>query len=144
MDFSQEIFDKICQEISTSAKSLKKILSEEGMPNTGSLFRWIRLNEETEKQYARAREAQADLLAEEILEISDDGANDTYTKDGQEMTNHDVIARSRLRVDSRKWLASKLKPKKYGDKTAVEHSGSVGLSGILAEIDGRSADLPSD
>jgi hypothetical protein len=70
-------------------------------------------------QYARAREAQADFLAEEILQIADDGENDTYATENGPAVNHDVVQRSRLRVDARKWLASKLAPKKYGDKLAV-------------------------
>ena len=78
---------------------------------------------ENVEQYARAREAQADKMAEDILQIADDGANDTYKDDkGNIMTDHDVVARSRLRVDARKWLASKMAPKKYGDK--VELSGN--------------------
>ena len=71
------------------------------------------------EQYARAREAQADKMAEDILAIADDGRNDTYQTDDGTATNHDVIARSRLRVDARKWLASKMAPKKYGEKIAV-------------------------
>jgi hypothetical protein len=63
-------------------------------------------------------------MADEIIEISNDGSNDTYTDDdGREHVNQDVIARSRLRVDSRKWLASKLAPKRYGDKVEQIHSG---------------------
>jgi len=78
-------------------------------------------------QYVRAREAQADRLAEEILEIADDGSNDTYTdENGNERTNQEVVARSRLRVDARKWLASKMAPKKYGDKIQQEVSGADG------------------
>lgn len=83
-------------------------------------MRWIEANEGFRKNYARAREDQADVLAEEILQIADDGLNDTYTDEkGNECTNQDVIARSRLRVDARKWYASKLAPKKYGEKLAV-------------------------
>jgi hypothetical protein len=72
------------------------------------------------EQYARAREAQADKFADDILQIADDGLNDSYKDDnGNTRTDQDVIARSRLRVDARKWLASKMAPKKYGDKLAV-------------------------
>lgn len=56
-------------------------------------------------------------MAEEMLEIADDGRNDTYKdEDGREIANQDVIARSRLRVDARKWLMARMAPKKYGDK----------------------------
>jgi hypothetical protein len=67
------------------------------------------------------------VLASQILEISDDGPNDfATTEEGNEVPNHEHIQRSRLRVDSRKWLASKLAPKKYGDKVSTELSGPDG------------------
>ncbi|OZI26935.1 terminase [Bordetella genomosp. 9] len=88
-----------------------------------TVMRWLADNAVFREQYARAREAQADKLAEEILSIADDGLNDTYVDDeGNKRTDHDVVARSRLRVDARKWLASKMAPKKYGDK--IEHVGN--------------------
>lgn len=89
---------------------------------------YISATPERVEQYARAREAQADKLAEDILAIADDGTRDTYTDaEGNERTNQDVIARSRLRVDARKWLASKMAPKKYGEKmeTKTELSGTL-------------------
>jgi len=72
----------------------------------------------------RARERQADVLAGQILEISDDGTNDYVQTEDGEVPNHEHIQRSRLRVDSRKWLASKLAPKKYGDKIDATPSGT--------------------
>jgi len=68
-----------------------------------------------------------EALAEEILEIADDGINDTYeTEDGKEKVNQDVINRSRLRVDTRKWLMSKLAPKKFGERVEQFISGPDG------------------
>lgn len=69
----------------------------------------------------RAREAQADTLADELLDISDDARNDWMKRNHGDddpgwVANGEHIQRSRLRVDTRKWIASKLKPKKYGDK----------------------------
>lgn len=82
---------------------------------------------EFSEQYARAREAQADKLAEEALQIADDGRSDTYLDaEGNERTDTEVIQRSKLRVDTRKWLASKMAPKKYGDKVTQEHTGADG------------------
>lgn len=78
-------------------------------------------------QYARAREAQADKMAEDILQIADDGARDTYVdSEGVERTDQDVIARSRLRVEARKWLAGKMAPKRYGDKVEATLQGPDG------------------
>ncbi len=94
------------------------------MPNRGTIFRWLAQSEAGDKvfsnQYAHARQVQADVLFEEILEIADDGRNDTYVdNDGNVRTDQEVIGRSRLRVDSRKWMAGKLRPKVYGDKLAL-------------------------
>ncbi|MFV3090167.1 hypothetical protein ACNJYG_06680 [Pseudomonas sp. GW6] len=109
--------------------SLRKVCQLPGMPAMSTFLRWLadESNAELREQYARAREAQADALAEDILEIADFGLNDTYTDDeGKVHVDHDVIARSRLRVDARKWLASKMSPKKYGDKITNEHTGANG------------------
>ena len=60
-----------------------------------------------------------DAYAEEIIEISDDGSRDTYIDEkGREVIDREVIARSQLRIDARKWYASRLAPKKYGDKVS--------------------------
>lgn len=92
-----------------------------------TVFRWAADDTERANLYARARSDRADKLADEIIAISDDGFNDTY-KDakGNVVIDHDVVARSRLRVDSRKWLASKLRPGSYGDKITTEVSGPGG------------------
>ncbi|MES3041814.1 MAG: terminase small subunit protein [Pseudomonadota bacterium] len=115
---TQEIMDTICQGVSVgkSARAMCVICNI----SQPSLWKWLAEDESFSKQYARAKEECADFIAEEILEIADDGKNDTYTDDkGNVCTNQDVIARSRLRVDARKWYASKLAPKKYGEKTTL-------------------------
>jgi hypothetical protein len=107
---------EICTRIG-SGKSLRTICRADDMPGARTVYQWLAAHKDFAQQYARAREQQADALAEEILEIADDGTNDTQvTEDGAVLVNHDHIARSRLRVDARKWLASKMAPKKYGDK----------------------------
>lgn len=113
--------EEICERIAECV-ALHVIASDIGI-SKGSLIVWLATYPD---QYARAREAQADKHAEDILAIADDGSNDTYQTDDGEVTNHDVIARSRLRVDARKWLASKMAPKKYGEKVVQEHTGPGG------------------
>jgi hypothetical protein len=142
--FTQELADIICDEIATSSKSLRTICKEDGMPTVKTVLNWLTQGDKTEdeqdpfrlflRQYTRAREAQADFLAEEIIEIADDGSNDlmTITKGdiSYEVENKEVTNRSRLRVDARKWVAAKLKPKKYGDKVDLNHGGEIGLKQI--------------
>lgn len=88
------------------------------------LWNWLAADEAFMQQYARAKELCADVLAEEIIEIADDTRFDVRVKeDGAEVTDNEVVQRSRLRVDARKWYASKLSPKKYGDRVVNEHEG---------------------
>lgn len=113
--YTDSIADSICGRIAVG-DSLRKICLEDG-PDMKTVMRWLANDQGGfRQQYARAREAQADFMAEEILQIADDGLNDTYQTENGEAVNQDVIARSRLRVDARKWLASKMAPKKYGEK----------------------------
>lgn len=112
----------ICSRIA-DGESLRAMCATPDMPDRVTVFRWIAAHDEFRNQYARAREAQADTLFEEILDIADDGWNDSYVDDnGTRRTDQEVIARSRLRVDARKWMASKLAPKKYGDRQEIDHT----------------------
>lgn len=126
--FSQEIFDEICVRIA-EGESLRKICKDEKMPSLVAVWKWLNNSEELVKQYTRAREEQAETLVDEIIDISDEKKDDTFLdKDGNEVINHEAIARSRLRVDSRKWIASKLKPKKYGDSTTLRGDNDAPLN----------------
>jgi hypothetical protein len=122
-DYTPQLASRICERLS-GGESLRAICGEEAMPDKATVLRWLPKHEEFRDQYARARELQAEHWAEEILEIADDGAKDSYQdSDGNERVDHEVVARSRLRVDSRKWLMSKLAPKKYGDKVTTTIAG---------------------
>ncbi|MDX0320355.1 terminase small subunit protein [Sinorhizobium meliloti] len=108
-------------------KSLREICSAEGMPSESLVRKWVMKDEDFGAQYARAREAGMEALADEILQIADSQEGDVLkTEDGREVVNHDAIQRARLRVDTRKWLMSKIAPKKYGDRLDLNHSGSIG------------------
>jgi len=118
--------DAICFEISTTSKSILSICKE---LNIGyrTVMRWISENEEFRQAYARAKEDQADVLAEEIISIADESHSDLLAVDewGNRIENKEFVNRSRLRIDARKWVAAKLKPKKYSDKVDVNHSGGI-------------------
>lgn len=121
-DYSQELADRICSELADGL-SMRTICKADDMPDKSTVFRWIRTNEEFRNQYTRAKEESADALTDEMLDIADDASNDWMERDdGRLDYNGDHIQRSRLRIETRKWIASKLKPKKYGDK--VTHEGN--------------------
>ena len=115
---NQEMADIVCDLISISTKGLDRICRENPeLPHESNIHRWRLCHESFREQYAQAKRTQAELLAQEIIAIADDGSNDTYVNDdGEECVNQDVLGRSRLRVDARKWVASKLLPKVYGDR----------------------------
>ena len=121
--FTQAMADKICAELA-QGRSLRSVCAPDEMPSVATIFNWFRTQPDFLEQYARAKEESADALIEEMMDISDDGTNDymTITKGDKsyEVVNGEAIQRSRLRVDTRKWVASKLKPKKYGDK--IDHT----------------------
>lgn len=101
-DFTPETANEICERLS-KGESLRMICEEDGMPSRQSVQRWLAVNDAFRVQYAHAREQQAEWYAERIVDDA--------------MTATDA-AIGRLRMDALKWAASKLAPKKYGDKIA--------------------------
>jgi len=132
-DYNEEVTDIICQRLA-NGESLKAICDDDDMPSQTSVFKWLGRYETFAEKYARAREAQADALFDEILSIADDGRNDWMVRKDREdenigwRENGEAMRRSQLRIDARKWMASKLKPKKYGDKMDVALAGNVNLT----------------
>lgn len=138
-DYSTEVSLTICERIA-EGESLRAICQTEEMPNRATVFRWLEAHEAFRDQYTRARDMQADALADELIDIADDSSNDwmdRQMKDGgtDRVVDSETINRSRLRIDARKWIASKLKPKKYGDKLDLEHSGKNGGPIVISSID---------
>jgi hypothetical protein len=119
-----EIIKNICLNISNNNASLRDSLNIEGMPDKNQFYRWLRENDEFRERYARAREARAESLFEEILEIADDSTMDKKNIKGEDVVDTEVVQRSRLRIDARKWVLSKMQPKKYGDKIDMTTNGN--------------------
>lgn len=119
-EFDQAIADEICERIA-NGESLRKITLEERMPSQSVIFRWLANDDylKFRQQYARAREAFADAIFNEVIDIADSARKD-YNRD-------------KLRIDTRKWMAGRLAPKKYGDRVAVEHGGSLRLEDAILE-----------
>ncbi len=113
--YNQELADKICAQLA-DGMSLRSVCNADDMPCKATVFNWFRAYPDFLDQYTRAKEESADALSDDMLDIADD-------KDGDPQ-------RDRLRIDTRKWLASKLKPKKYGEKVDVEH----GVTQPFAEV----------
>lgn len=117
--YSIEIATEICDRI-VNGESLISIARDNHMPVVRTVYLWLDKHNKFMHRYTQAKEDQADTLAEELLDIADNGSNDWMETNDPNNTgykvNGEAINRARLRVDTRKWLASKLKAKKYGDK----------------------------
>ena len=123
-DYTLKLADKICEELALG-KSMRTVCKMEDTPAMSTVFKWLRDIPEFTEQYEKAKQESTDAMAEDILDIADDSSNDVseiLRDDGStfEKVNAENIQRARLRVDTRKWLMSKMKPKKYGDKIQQE------------------------
>jgi hypothetical protein len=119
-------------------ESLRQICRDPQMPSKTSVMRWLAAHKSFSDQYARARLEQAEGFADEILEIADDSRNDWIEREfGRgnvvEVPDREVTDRSKLRVDARKWLMSKMLPKKYGEAVLLkgDKDNPLQLAGVI-------------
>lgn len=129
-DYSIDVATFICGQLA-DGQSLRAICRADDMPDKATVFRWLFENTDFRDQYARAKEDSADAHADDVIDIADDGTNDWMERHNSEgecigwQLNGEHVQRSKLRVDARKWIASKLKAKKYGDKTDLNITGNL-------------------
>lgn len=119
--YSEELCKKICEVVSSSSYGIRKICDKNpDFPKPETIRVWRLYNETFSAQYAKAKQIQADILAEDCLDISDDDSNDIKFGDNGPSFNSEFAARSRIRIDTRKWIASKMLPKIYGSSKELE------------------------
>ena len=109
---TDRLIDELCQRLSQGV-SMRSVCRDDDMPCMATIWRWLRENDNFAKRYTAAKQESADAMIEDILAISDQD-------DDEESTN-----RSRLRVDTRKWIAAKLRPEKYSEKLDLTPSGGT-------------------
>ncbi len=140
--YSDEVGEAICVRL-IEGESLREICEDPDLPSQRTVYRWLAAERTFWQLYARAREAQMDRWAEEIVEIADDASNDYIERTGtdgevERVLDPEAVQRSKLRIDTRKWVMSKLAAKRYGDKVAVDVTGSVEVSALSdAELEAR-------
>jgi len=147
-DYSLELTDKICSRVSMG-ESLRSVCRDPAMPVPETVYRWFRLHEEFKDQYVLSKRDSADAHEDMIIDISDnppgqpvfdENGNPLLDENGRAVLRLDNVAiqHAKLRVDSRKWAASKLKPKKYGEKLAIggdESMAPIGVTRVLFDPD---------
>ncbi len=126
--YTRELADDICCKLSDGA-SLRELCRDEGMPNESTVRDWATTDVDGfGARYVRAREVGYLAMADELLEIADDSSGDmTVDENGKARMDSEFAARSRLRVDTRKWFLAKMLPKVFGDRIDMSHSGTVNV-----------------
>ena len=109
--YTEEMGNLICDKL-TEGVSLRKLCMSDEFPNASTVYVWLDRFPEFAEKYARAREAATEDMLEDLLEIADDPKMDAQEK--------------RVRIDTRKWVMGRLKPKKYGDKSTVDVGNKEG------------------
>lgn len=135
--YTTEIADEICERMAIG-ETLRAICREDKFPAAPTVIGWVMDDRDGfSERYARAREAQAHALADQLLEIADTpehGVTITTEADGtQKVVEGDMIAHRRLRYDARKWLTSKILPKVFGDKSTVDLHGTLTLEQLVTQ-----------
>lgn len=127
IEFTQKLADEICFAIANGSEGLRRHCKKNPhWPSHSQIMDWRSEIASFRDQYTLAKQKQVEYLVDEIVTISDDTSNDTIVNDEGKLTcNKEWIARSRLRVDTRKWIACKLAPKIYGDKLEVKSEQSL-------------------
>lgn len=140
--YTPELAKLVC-ELLAQGKSLTNICKTEPAPPYSTVRQWV-IDDVNgfAAEYARARDFGVDVMADELLEISDtpkEGVEVIEGDDGTKIKRGDMLGHRRLQVDTRKWYLSKLAPKKYGDRLDIEHSGSIDIGHKILEARKRAS-----
>lgn len=145
--YNEDLGCKICLMFATDVDAkLMDVQKDTSLPTVYTVYEWLRTVPSFARSYARARELQADLQAEELRDLARKPLIGEITvkrsggKDGNttEVRTHDNVERARLIVDTDKWLLSKLRPKKYGVQPLEAEDGNDALQELLNQFRSRS------
>lgn len=149
-EYTAEIAVRICEGLA-EGRSLRDVCFDDDMPAESTVRLWaLEDREGFSAQYARAREIGYHAMADDLVDIADNGMNDWMERRGEEdagwVANGEHIQRSRLRVDARKWMLSKVLPKIYGEKIdhEVKHDVSDPMKAFLERIATNGKRIHSD
>jgi hypothetical protein len=128
--YTPELATEICRRLA-EGESLRSICRDDHVPAMSNVCNWLFTIPKFQEQYTRAREIQAEIQIDEIVDIADNSTNDWMERHGKDdigwQENGDSIRRSHLRIETRKWCAAKLRPKKYGDRVQTQGQTNVNI-----------------
>lgn len=115
--YAEGVLDAICARM-VSGESIRQICDDRDMPSRTAVLQACAANEEFAASIARARELQQDAIADEIVDMADMAT----------VEDHQVV---KLRIWARQWRASKLHPKKYGDRIQTDATVNANVTGDM-------------
>ncbi len=118
--YTKELGDLICEQLGQGT-SMRRVCASEEMPSMQTVFSWLRTDRQFLEQYVRAKEEAADALTDELQDIGDRAIE--HAEEADFKASNAVVSAYKLKADNIKWVASKLKPKKYGDKLDLTSGG---------------------
>lgn len=133
--YTDDLVNIICDRLS-DGMSLRTVCRSDDMPCKATVLDWIKNKEGFLDQYTRAKTESADALVDEMLDIADDATNDWMIDNirGEEAPGYKLmgehINRSRLRLDTRKWIAARMQPKKYGERIEQNITATTALTDL--------------
>lgn len=130
VEYTEEMAEEVCWRLA-HGESLVSICGDEHLPHCATIYRWLIRFPVFCEMYARAREDQADTNADEILAIADEMPPEYTDEKGRTSLDQSYLMWQKQRIEARKWTSAKLKPRKYGDRVAVE--GVEGGAAIKTE-----------
>lgn len=134
--YTQNLADRICEQLAQGI-SLRTVCLADDVPSAQTIFTWMRTYPDFLEQYTRAKQESADAMAEDILDIADDGTNDWMDKRfgnrTKRVTDKEAIQRSHIRIETRKWLMAKTRPKKYSEKFQIDSTITKKLEDLTDE-----------
>lgn len=130
-DYSIELATKICEEISLG-KSMRKVCEQEGMPSMQTVWTWLRIHKDFLEQYEQACQERTESQHEMLLDLGDEAIELSQEVDAK--ASSAVVSAVKLKADNMKWVMSKMKPKKYGDKIDMTTNGKDLPTPILNNV----------
>jgi hypothetical protein len=134
--YTDNLADEICDAIATSSDGLRKLCANnKHWPDRDTIFRWLFNNDSFYDRYHKAKQMQITALVDDVIDISDDTSRDTkVNEEGKEVANSEYVNRSRLRVETRKWLAAKLVPRLYGERKEIGDDTQSLLKAVIDKL----------
>lgn len=148
--YTPEMGREICRQI-MEGRTLKKICEDPRMPSKRAIMYWLSdpARADFRELYYYSRRVYSEILVDEIVTIADDTSNDWKEKKDRHgnflkmVPDNEAIQRSRLKIDTRKWLAAKLMPRIYGENKVMQHDVTGDLKKLMDQAANRDKGLPN-